>query len=97
MADGQVVFEISADGKKAYASLDDFTRAVEQAGKKWDQSVNGSADNMQKSFTKAFDIERLTFFHLLLASQCESLHNQKPEPLDIIKAISELKERGQNN
>lgn len=64
MADGQVVFEISADGKKAYASLNDFTRAVEQAGKKWDQSVSGSADNMQKSFTKAFDIERLKNFGL---------------------------------
>ena len=62
MADGQVVFEISADGKKAYASLDDFTRAVEQAGKKWDQSVNGSADNMQKSFSKAFDLERVKNF-----------------------------------
>ena len=62
MVDGQVVFEISADGKKAYASLDDFTRAVEQAGKKWDQSVNGSADNMQKSFSKAFDLERVKNF-----------------------------------
>lgn len=64
MADGQVVFEISADGKKAYASLNDFTRAIEQAGRKWDQSVSGSADNMQKSFTKAFDIERLKNFGL---------------------------------
>lgn len=64
MADGQVVFEISADGKKAYASLNDFTRAVDQAGKKWDQSVSGSADNMQKSFSKAFDIERLKNFGL---------------------------------
>lgn len=64
MADGQVVFEISADGRKAYTTLDEFTRAVDQAGKKWDQSVNGSADNMQKSFTKAFDIERLKNFGL---------------------------------
>lgn len=64
MADGQVVFEISSDGRKAYTTLDEFTRAVDQAGKKWDQSVNGSADNMQKSFTKAFDIERLKNFGL---------------------------------
>ena len=64
MADGQVVFEISADGRKAYTTLDEFTRAVDQAGKKWDQSVNGSSDNMQKSFTKAFDIERLKNFGL---------------------------------
>lgn len=64
MADGQVVFEISADGRKSYTTLDEFTRAVDQAGKKWDQSVNGSADNMQKSFTKAFDIERLKNFGL---------------------------------
>ena len=64
MADGQVVFEISADGKKAYASLDDFTRAVEQAGKKWDRAVDDSSNEMQKSFTKAFDIERLKNFSI---------------------------------
>lgn len=64
MADGQVVFEISADGKKAYASLEDFTRAVEQAGKKWDRAVDDSSNEMQKSFTKAFDIERLKNFSI---------------------------------
>lgn len=86
MPDGQVVFEISADGKKAYASLDDFTRAVEQAGKKWDRAVDDSADNMQKSFTKAFNIERVKDFGLKLG---ESLVKIAAASID---AASDLRE-----
>ena len=86
MPDGQVVFEISADGKKAYASLDDFTRAVEQAGKKWDRTVDDSADNMQKSFTKAFNIERVKDFGLKLG---ESLVKIAAASID---AASDLRE-----
>ena len=86
MPDGQVVVEISADGKKAYASLDDFTRAVEQAGKKWDRAVDDSADNMQKSFTKAFNIERVKDFGLKLG---ESLVKIAAASID---AASDLRE-----
>lgn len=54
MPDGQVVFEISADGKKAYASLDDFTRAVERAGKKWDQDAGSSTKGIEDKFVGMF-------------------------------------------
>lgn len=86
MPDGQVVFEISADGKKAYSSLDDFTRAVEQAGKKWDRTVDDSADNMQQSFTKAFNIERVKDFGIKLG---ESLVKIAKASID---AASDLRE-----
>ena len=59
MPDGQIVFEISADGKKAIASVKDVTDAIQKETKKWDQAVDESAGNMQKSFTRALDINRV--------------------------------------
>ncbi len=59
MADGQVVFDISADGKKAYATIDDVTRAMAKAGKDWEKTAEDSAEGMQKSFAKALDINRV--------------------------------------
>lgn len=59
MPDGQVVFEISADGKKAMASINDITNAIEKAGKQWDQSVGNSTKSMESAFTKALDINRV--------------------------------------
>ena len=51
MNDGQIVFEITADGKHAIADIKDVTRQIEQETKKWDKSVDKSADNMGKSFS----------------------------------------------
>lgn len=51
MPDGQVVFEISADGKKAIASINDVTNAIEQAGKKWDSAAGQSTQNIESVFT----------------------------------------------
>lgn len=59
MPDGQVVFEISADGKKAMASINDITNAIEKAGKQWDQAVGNSTQSMESAFTKALDINRV--------------------------------------
>jgi hypothetical protein len=49
--DGQVVFEISADGKKAIASINDVTNAIEQAGKKWDGAAGQSTQSIESKFT----------------------------------------------
>ena len=54
MADGQVVFEISADGRKAMASINDITQAMEKAGKKWDASATQSTDKIADSFGSMF-------------------------------------------
>ena len=51
MPDGQVVFEISADGNKAIASINDITNAMEQAGKKWDSAAGQSTQNIESKFT----------------------------------------------
>ena len=50
MADGQVVFEITADGKHAIASVKDVTKAIQQESKKWDAAANQSSGNIETSF-----------------------------------------------
>ena len=54
MADGQVVFEISADGKKAYAAIDDVTKALKKAGKNWESTAQESAESMGDKLASAF-------------------------------------------
>ena len=53
MADGQVVFEITADGKKAIASIKDITKAIESEGKKWDDAAGDAADGAEGAWDKA--------------------------------------------
>lgn len=54
MADGQVVFEISADGKKAYAAIEDVTKALKKAGKNWESTAQESAESMGDKLASAF-------------------------------------------
>ena len=50
MADGQIVFEVTADGKRAIADIKDITRAIEQETKKWDTAAEQSTEDMGNSF-----------------------------------------------
>ena len=50
MADGQVVFEITADGKHAIASVKDITAAIQSESKKWDRAAGEATDNIEDSF-----------------------------------------------
>ena len=54
MADGQVVFEISADGKKAYAAINDVTDALKKAGKNWETETAQTTENIGNKFTGMF-------------------------------------------
>lgn len=51
MADGQVVFEITADGKQAIASVRDITNAINRETRNWDQATRQSTDNIESSFS----------------------------------------------
>lgn len=51
MADGRVEFEITADGRKAYASIDQVTAALDKAGKNWERDAKTSTDAIGNSFT----------------------------------------------
>ena len=51
MADGQIVFEITADGKKAIANIKDVTAAIEKESKNWDTAVDDATEGMTSSFS----------------------------------------------
>jgi hypothetical protein len=59
MADGKVVFQIDGDARGVKATIKDVTNDIEKESKKWDQAVDKSSDDMTKSFSKAFDVERV--------------------------------------
>lgn len=50
--DGQIVFEVTADGKHALADIKELTRAIEQETKKWDKATDESTSHMGDGFTK---------------------------------------------
>ena len=69
MGDGQIVFEITADGKKAIADIKDVTDAIKQETKKWDASVDDASDNMQQSMQKALDVNRVKDWALKIGAE----------------------------
>lgn len=50
MADGQVVFEITADGKKAISSVKDVTSAIDKEAKNWDRATRQSTSGMESAW-----------------------------------------------
>jgi hypothetical protein len=59
MPDGQVVFEITGDKKPISQTLKETTQEIEKESQKWDKSVQRSTDEMEKSFGKALDVQRI--------------------------------------
>lgn len=53
MADGQIVFEITADGKRAIASVKDVTAAIQRESKAWDASAQQGANGIESAFMGA--------------------------------------------
>lgn len=49
--DGQIVFEVTADGKKAIADVKDITRAIQNESKNWDKAAKESTDNISNNFS----------------------------------------------
>ena len=49
-SDGRVEFEITADGKKAFASIDQITEALQKSGKKWEQDAKESTSKIDDAF-----------------------------------------------
>jgi hypothetical protein len=50
--DGQIVFEVTADGKHAIADIRDITKAIQQETGKWDTAAKQSTDNIGNQFTR---------------------------------------------
>ena len=49
--DGQIVFEVTADGRHAIADIKEITKAIQQETGKWDDSAKKSTDNINDSFS----------------------------------------------
>ena len=49
--DGQIVFEVSADGRHAIADIKDITKAIQQETGKWDNAAKKSTDNIGSQFS----------------------------------------------
>jgi hypothetical protein len=49
--DGQIVFEVTADGKHAIADIKDITRTIQQETGKWDTAATQSTNNIDSSFS----------------------------------------------
>ena len=49
--DGQIVFEVTADGKHAIADIKEITRAIQQETGKWDDAAEEATGNIENSFS----------------------------------------------
>ena len=49
--DGQIVFEVTADGKHAIADIKAITAAIEKETKNWDKAAKDSANSISDSFS----------------------------------------------
>ena len=49
--DGQIVFEVTADGKHAIADIKEITRAIQTETGKWDDAAEEATDNIGNSFS----------------------------------------------
>ena len=49
--DGQIVFEVTADGKHAIADIKEITRAIQTETKNWDKAAEQSTNNIGNSFS----------------------------------------------
>ena len=53
MADGKIVFEVTADGKHAIADIKDITKQIDKETKKWDSAAEDAADGTASAWDKA--------------------------------------------
>lgn len=49
--DGQIVFEVTADGKHAIADIKEITRVIQQETGKWDDAAEEATDNIGNGFS----------------------------------------------
>ena len=51
-SDGQIVFEVTADGKQAISDIKDITKTIQQETGKWDDATKDATDNMSGNMSK---------------------------------------------
>ena len=86
MSDGRVEFEITADGSKAYASIDQITNALKKAGNDWEKTSKESTESIGKDFSSL--ISKLS----VAAIGAGIVNGLKSIASEAIEAASELAE-----
>jgi hypothetical protein len=62
MSDGQVIYEIVGDNKKAIEAVKEVTQTVQKEGKKWDQTTAEAGEGISGSLKKAFSVATIAAF-----------------------------------
>ena len=53
--DGQIVFEVRAEGSHAVSDIKGITNTIEKETQKWDKAAEQSADNIGNNFSSMLD------------------------------------------
>lgn len=87
MADGQVVFEITADGKHVKADIKEITKVIEAEGKNWDKAAGQSTKGIEDAFNNMVsDITK----KLTAAGIASALLNWGKAAIDVASDLAEV-------
>lgn len=84
--DGQIVFEVTADGKHAIADIKEITRAIQTETKNWDKAADQSTNNISNSFSSMLKKLVAGFSAVKIGKALLSIGK------DALEAASDLKE-----
>ena len=85
--DGQIVFEVTADGRRAVADIQNITREIQQQTRNWDSAVNNSTQDMTRAMNKAFDVNRIKNWGVQIA---KAVFNFGKDALEAASALTEV-------
>lgn len=85
-SDGQIVFEVTADGRRAISDIRDITRSIQQETGQWDRAAQESAQSMEGSFSGMLKKITAGFSAVKIGKALLDLGK------DAIKAASDLQE-----
>jgi hypothetical protein len=88
--DGQIVFEVTADGRQAVADIQNITREIQQQTRNWDSSVDNSTQNMTQAMNRAFDINRVKAWGLQLGKYLIDFGKQSIEAASALEEVQNV-------
>ena len=86
-ADGQIVFEVTADGRPAIADIQDITREIQRETRNWDNAAQASTENIAGSFSGM--LKKITGA-FTAAKIGQSLLNFGKEAIEAASALEEV-------
>ena len=78
--DGQIVFEVTADGKHAIADIKDITKAIQNETKNWDKAAKESTDNISRNIILADLPSAWRHPRMTMDEESAAANGRKPAP-----------------